>query len=132
MSLSDPIADALTCIRNANRAKKERVDLRASKLMEEILKILRRERYIFDFRRIEDKKQGVLRVYLKKPNEPVRKFSRIIRVSRPGLRIYAKKTTIPTVLSGLGVCVLSTPVGVLSGEEAKKKSVGGEVLLKVW
>ena len=132
MSLSDPIADALTCIRNANRAKKERVDLRASKLMEEIMKILKRERFIYDFRRIEDKKQGVLRVYLKKANEPLRKMTRIVRVSRPGLRIYAKKDTIPTVLSGLGICVLSTPSGLLSGEDAKKRSMGGEVLLKVW
>lgn len=132
MSLSDPIADALTCIRNANRVKKERVDLKASKLMEEILKILRRERYIFDYRRIDDKKQGVLRVYLKKPNETVRKFTKIVRISRPGLRIYAKKDAIPTVLSGLGICVLSTPAGILSGDEAKHKSMGGEVLLKVW
>ena len=132
MSLSDPIADALTCIRNANRAKKERVDLRASKLMEEIMKILKRERFIYDYRRIDDKKQGVLRVYLKKANEPLRKMSKIVRVSRPGLRIYAKKDTIPTVLSGLGICVLSTPSGLLSGEEAKKRSVGGEVLLRVW
>lgn len=132
MSLSDPIADALTCIRNANRAKKERVDLRGSKLMEEIVKILKRERFVYDYRRIEDKKQGVLRVYLKKANEPLRKMSKIVRVSRPGLRIYAKKDTIPTVLSGLGICVLSTPAGLLSGEEARKRSVGGEVLLKVW
>ena len=132
MSVSDPIADALTCIRNANRAKKERVDLRASKLMEEIMKILKRERFIYDFRRIEDKKQGVLRVYLKKANEPLRKMTKIVRVSRPGLRIYAKKDTIPTVLSGLGICVLSTPSGLLSGEDAKKRSMGGEVLLKVW
>lgn len=132
MALTDPIADALTCIRNANRAKKERVDLRASKLIEEIMKILKRERFIYDYRRIEDKKQGVLRVYLKKTNEPLRKMSKLVRVSRPGLRIYAKKDTIPTVLSGLGICVLSTPSGLLSGEEAKKRSVGGEVLLKVW
>jgi small subunit ribosomal protein S8 len=132
MSLTDPIADALTCIRNANRAKKERVDLRASKLVEEILKILKREKYIYDYRRIEDKKQGTLRVYLKKANEPVRKISKIVRVSRPGLRIYAKKDSIPTVLNGLGVCVLSTPSGILSGEEAKRKALGGEVLLKVW
>ena len=132
MSLSDPIGDALTTIRNGNRANKERVDLRASKLMEEIVKILKRERFVFDYRRIDDKKQGVLRVYMKKLNEPVRKFSRIVRVSRPGLRIYAKKEAIPTVLSGLGICVLSTPAGVLSGEEAKRRSVGGEVLLKVW
>ena len=132
MSLSDPIADALTRIRNANRAKKERVDLPGSKLMEQILKILRQERFIFDFRRIEDKKQGVLRVYLKKSNENIRQFTRIVRVSRPGLRKYAKKDAIPTVLSGLGICVVSTPAGVLSGEEAKQKSVGGEVLFKVW
>ena len=132
MSLSDPIGDALTCIRNANRVKKERVDLRGSKLMEQILKILKKERFIYDYRRIEDKKQGVLRVYLKKSNESVRKFTRIVRVSRPGLRIYTKNDAIPTVLSGLGVCVLSTPAGVLSGEEAKQRAVGGEVLLKVW
>ncbi len=132
MSLTDPIADALTCIRNANRAKKERVDLRGSNLVEQILKILKRERYIYDYRRIEDKKQGLLRVYLKKTGESTRKISRIVRVSRPGLRIYAKKDSIPTVLSGLGLCVLSTPSGILSGEEAKKKSTGGEVLLKIW
>jgi small subunit ribosomal protein S8 len=132
MSLSDPIGDALTCIRNASRARKERVDLKASNLTEEILKILRREKFIHDYRRIEDKKQGVLRVYLKKTGEPVRKITRIVRVSRPGLRIYTKKDMIPTVLSGLGICVLSTPEGVLSGEEAKKRSVGGEVLCKVW
>ncbi len=132
MSLNDPIGDALTCIRNASRARKERVDLKASNLTEEILKILRRERFVHDYRRIDDKKQGILRVYLKKTGEAVRKITRIVRVSRPGLRIYTKKDMIPTVLSGLGICVLSTPEGVLSGEEAKKRSVGGEVLCKVW
>ncbi len=132
MSLNDPIGDALTCIRNASRAHKERVDLKASKLIEAILTVLRRERFIYDFRRIEDKKQGILRVYLKKTGEPTRKISKLVRVSRPGLRIYAKKDMIPTVLSGLGVCVLSTPAGVITGEEAKKRSVGGEVLCKVW
>ena len=132
MSLTDPIGDALTCIRNASRAHKERVDLRASNLVEEILKILRRERFVHDYRRIDDKKQGVLRVYLQKTGEPMRKISKIVRVSRPGLRIYAKKDTIPTVLSGLGLCVLSTPAGVLTGDEAKKRSVGGEILCKVW
>ncbi len=132
MSLSDPIGDALTCIRNASRARKERVDLKASNLTEEILKILRRERFIHDYRRIEDKKQGILRVYLKKTGESVRKITKIVRVSRPGLRIYTKTDSIPKVLSGLGICVLSTPAGVLSGEEAKKRAVGGEVLCKVW
>jgi small subunit ribosomal protein S8 len=132
MALSDPLADALTMLRNANRVKKERVDLKASRLLASVLKILREEKFIHDFRLIEDKKQGILRVYLRKVGEPARKISKIIRVSRPGLRRYSKKTEIPTVLSGLGICVLSTPQGVLSGEEAKRRSVGGEVLLKVW
>ena len=132
MSLSDPIGDALTCIRNGSRARKERVDLKASNLIEEILKILRRERFIYDYRRIDDKKQGIIRVYLKKTGESVRKITRIVRVSRPGLRIYTKTDSIPKVLSGLGICVISTPAGILSGAEAKKRAVGGEVLCKVW
>ena len=132
MSLSDPIADALTSIRNANRVKKERVDLRASSMVTEILKILRQEKFIHDYRLIDDKKQGILRVYLRKENERLRKISKIMRVSRPGLRIYTKKNDIPTVLNGLGICVLSTPEGILTGEQAKRRSVGGEVLLKVW
>ncbi len=132
MSLNDPIGDALTCIRNASRARKDRVDIKASNLVEEIVKILRRERFVHDYRRIEDKKQGLIRIYLKKTGEPVRKITKIVRVSRPGLRIYTKTDTIPKVLSGLGICVLSTPAGVLSGEEAKKRAVGGEVLCKVW
>ena len=132
MSLSDPIADALTAIRNANKAKKERVDLRASYLLTEILKILRQEKFIYDYRLIEDKKQGILRVYLRKADRPTRPILSLVRVSRPGLRVYAKRNTIPTVLNGLGLSILSTPEGVLSGEEAKKRSVGGEVLVKVW
>ncbi len=132
MSLSDPIGDALTMVRNASRARKERVDLKASNMIESILKILKREKFIYDYRRIEDKKQGVLRVYLKKTGEPIRKITRIVRVSKPSLRIYTKKDSIPKILSGLGLCVLSTPDGILSGEEAKKRNVGGEFLLKVW
>ena len=133
MSLSDPIADALTLIRNASRVRKQRLDLRASKVVAAILKILRQEKFILDTRLIEDKKQGILRVYLSKENEqPSRRISRIQRVSRPGLRIYAKKEAIPTVLNGLGICILSTPFGMLSGDEAKKRGVGGEVICKVW
>ena len=132
MALTDPIANGLTMIRNANRVKKDRLDIPASSLMTQILKILKQEKFIYDYRLIEDKKQGVLRVYLKKASEPVRPIVKIMRVSRPGLRIYTKKESIPTVLNGLGVCVLSTPQGVLSGEEAKRRNVGGEVLLKVW
>ena len=132
MALTDPIADGLTRIRNANRVKKERLDIPASQMMTQILKILKQERFIHDYRLIEDKKQGVLRVYLKKASESLRPIVKIQRVSKPGLRIYTKKESIPTILNGLGVCVLSTPQGVLSGEEAKRRNVGGEVLLKVW
>ena len=132
MSLSDPIADALTMVRNAARVNKEKVDLRASGLVAEILKILKQQRFVHDFRRIEDKKQGILRVYLKKSGESLRRISRIQRVSRPGLRIYAKKDRIPTVLNGLGVCIVSTPEGVLTGDQAKRRNLGGEVLLKIW
>ena len=132
MSLSDSIGDGLTCIRNANRVKKERVDLKASKILGEILKVLRHERFIYDYRLIDDKKQGILRVYLRKPNEALRKITKIVRVSRPGLRIYKGKTEIPTVLNGLGICILSTPQGILSGGDARKKNIGGEVLAKVW
>src|SRR5476649_2238623 len=99
MSLSDSIGDALTCIRNANRVKKERVDIKASKALVEILKVLRQERFIHEYRLIDDKKQGILRVYLRKANESLRKINRIMRVSRPGLRIYTQKSEIPTVLN---------------------------------
>lgn len=132
MALTDPIGDALTVIRNAIRAKKDRADLKASKLMTQVLKILKREKYIYDYRLIEDKKQGILRVYLSKANEPMRKISKIVRISKPGLRIYSKKNEIPKVLNGLGVCIMSTPEGILSGDEAKRRGVGGEVLAKVW
>ena len=132
MSLSDPIADALTAIRNAIKAKKERVDLKNSYVVAEMLKVLKRARYIFDTRLIEDKKQGILRVYLKKMNEPIRKIERIERISKSSRRVYTKKDNIPIVLNGLGLCILSTPEGILSGEEAKRRGVGGEVLAKVW
>lgn len=132
MAITDPIADGLTVIRNAVRSKKDRADVRASFLMTEILKILRQQRFIYDYRLIEDKKQGILRVYLKKADAAVRKITRIQKVSRPGLRIYTKRDRIPKVLNGLGICILSTPEGILSGEDAKKRGVGGEILAKVW
>ncbi len=132
MALTDPIADGLTVIRNGNRVQKERVDLKSSFLMTEILKILRQEKFIYDYRLIEDKKQGILRVYLRKTNEPLRTIAKVTKISKPGLRIYAKKDKIPTVLNGLGICILSTPQGVMTGEEAKRRGIGGEVLAKVW
>lgn len=132
MSLQDSVSDGLTVVRNAIRSKKERVDVKSSKLMTEIMKILKRERFIYDYRLIEDKKQGILRVYLKKDAEPVRKISQIARISKPGLRIYAAKNRIPRVLNGLGICILSTSQGILTGDEARRRGVGGEILAKVW
>lgn len=132
MALTDSISDGLTVIRNANRVRKERVDVKNSYVMSEVLKILKQERFVYDYRLIEDKKQGILRVYLKKTNEPTRKITKIVRISKPGLRKYSKKDAIPTVLNGLGICIISTPQGILSGEEAKRRGVGGEVIAKVW
>ena len=132
MALTDPIADGLTVIRNGNRVQKERVDVKSSFLMTEILKIMRQEKYIYDYRLIEDKKQGILRVYLRKASEPLKTIARVMKISKPGLRIYAKKDKIPTVLNGLGICILSTPQGVMTGEEAKRRGIGGEILVKVW
>jgi len=132
MALTDPIADGLTVIRNGNRVQKERVDVKSSFLMIEILKIMRQEKYIYDYRLIEDKKQGILRVYLRKASEPLKTIARVMKVSKPGLRIYAKSDKIPIVLNGLGICILSTPQGVMTGEEAKRRGIGGEVLAKVW
>ena len=132
MALSDPIADALTALRNASRVKKERVDVRASTFLVEILKVMRQEKFIHDFRLIEDKKQGILRVYLKKSDEPTRRISKILKISRPGLRVYTNKTKIPKVLNGLGLCILSTPQGVMSGEDARRRGVGGELIAKIW
>lgn len=132
MALTDPIADALTTIRNANKARKERVDLKTSKLLVEVAKILKRERFIHDYRMIENKPQNILRVYLRKENEPVRKISKIVRISRPGLRRYVGSVEIPKVLNGMGLCILTTSQGILTGEEAKRRNVGGELLVKVW
>ena len=132
MSISDPIADALTRIRNANSAKKEKVDLPASKLSREILKIIKREGFIRDYKFIEDKKQGVLRVYLKRAASGDSAITDIQRISKPGLRVYTPAGKIPRVLSGLGVVILSTSKGLLTGKEARKGQIGGELICKIW
>ena len=131
MSVSDPIADTLTIIRNALHARKETVEFPASKLLERILGIFKNDGYIEDFRLLKDDKQGVLKVYLKyESNKPA--IMGIQRVSRPGLRVYADNTKIPRILNGLGMAVLSTSRGVLSDREARKLKVGGEVLCAIW
>ncbi len=132
MTMTDPIADMLTRIRNANAAMHSHLDVPASKLKREVLRVLKEEKYIGDYTFIADKKQGMLRVYLKYTPESERIIIGIQRVSRPGLRKYVGADEIPQVVGGLGLVVLSTPRGVLSGEKARQQRVGGEVLCTVW
>ena len=133
MSMTDPIADMLTRIRNGIQAHHERIELPVSKLKVEIAKILKSEGFISNYKVTdEDKVQGTLRVYLKysEDGEPV--IHGIERISRPGRRVYRGKEEIPRVLGGLGLAIISTSKGVLSGTEAARSGVGGEVLCQVW
>lgn len=131
MSFSDPIANLLTLIRNASRAKKEKVDVPNSRILTAIADILKREGYIDNYRVIKDNKQGLLRIYLRYVN----KKSVIIdlkRVSRPGLRIYADAKRIPKVLRGKGMAILTTSKGLMTDAQAREAKMGGEVLCYIW
>ena len=130
--MTDPIADMLTRIRNGSKAKLEKVDIPSSKLKLEIAKILKDEGYIKNLKMVKDRRQGVIRVYLKYTDDEVPVIQGLKRVSRPGCRVYAGNAAIPKVLAGLGVAILSTPKGVQTGKQAKKDNVGGEVLCHVW
>jgi small subunit ribosomal protein S8 len=132
MTSSDPIADMLTRVRNALRAKHQKVDVPASKLKMEIARILKEEGYIVNFKLAEDGTQRSIRLYLKytTTNEPA--IVNIERVSRPGCRVYVGSGEIPRVLGGLGVNILTTPRGVMTGRDASKEGVGGELLCQVW
>jgi small subunit ribosomal protein S8 len=131
MSRNDLIAEVFTRIRNAIMAKKENLDVPSSAMIKSILGILKRESYIDDFKFIEDKKQGTLRIYLKYvAGKPA--ITKIRRVSRPGLRLYVKKDKLPTVLRGRGIAIVSTSHGILTNNEAKEKGFGGEVIGYVW
>ena len=132
MSVSDPMADMLTCIRNAAQAKHKKVDVPASRLKEEVVKVLEREKYIRHYRKLEDSVQGTLRIYLKYDAEAGSVIQRLQRVSTPGRRVYVGVRDIPRVQSGLGTAILSTPSGVLTDREAREKRVGGEVLAEVY
>jgi len=129
MSITDPIADFLTLIRNASRAKKESVDVLQSKMNREILEIVKREGYISDFKPLEESRK--IRVYLKySSNRSVIKNMR--KISRPGLKVYTPYSKIPNVLRGLGIAVISTSKGVMTNKEARELKVGGEVLCYIW
>lgn len=132
MSMTDPIADYLTRIRNASQAKHQKVDIPASKLKLEITKILLKYKYIQNYILIEDGKQGIIRIYLKYDQNESCVISGLKRISKPGLRRYAKVNNIPRVFNNLGVAVMSTPKGVITDREARMHHVGGEVLCYVW
>ena len=132
MNLTDPISNALTIIRNGTMAKKIKVDIPFSKLCEEILGILKREKFIKDFKLIDDKKQGILRVYLKYTRNEESVITGLERISKPSLRIYAKKDSVPKVFGGLGIAILSTSRGIVTDSQAQEMQTGGEVLCYVW
>lgn len=132
MVMTDPIADMLTRIRNANTVRHEKLDVPASKIKIEIADILKREGYIRDYEVIEDNKQGVLRIFLKYGPNDERVITGLKRISKPGLRVYAKADEVPKVLNGLGTAIVSTSKGVLSDKEARAQAVGGEILAYVW
>ncbi|RYG69951.1 30S ribosomal protein S8 [bacterium] len=129
---TDPIADFLTSIRNANQAKKVDVTVPSSKIKIEIARVLKAEGYIADYASTPDDKQGLITVTLRYSPTRERILQHIERVSKPGRRIYVGKTEIPRVLGGLGIAILSTPRGVLTGSAAKSAGVGGELLAKVY
>jgi small subunit ribosomal protein S8 len=132
MNLTDPDSDMLTRIRNAIRARHQKVDVPASKLKVEIARILKEEGYISNFKATEEEGHKVVRIYLKYDNNNDAAISNVARISRPGCRVYVRRTEIPRVLGGLGINILTTPRGVMTGRQARKQGVGGEVLCEVW
>ena len=132
MSKTDPIADYLTRIRNAMRAKHRKVDIPASSLKRQITRILQEESYINNHIIIEDRKQSMIRIYLKYSNEDDCVISGIKRVSKPGYRRYVGKELIPRVYNNLGISILTTSQGVMTGQEARRRGVGGEIICYIW
>ena len=132
MNITDPIADMLTRIRNANSAKHKTVDVPASKMKTAIAEILFREGYIKSFEVISNENQGIIRITLKYDEKGSRVIDGLKRISKPGLRVYAGAEELPKVLGGLGIAIISTNKGLLTDKEARKQNVGGEVLAFVW
>lgn len=132
MVMTDPIADMLTRVRNANNAKHDTVDVPASNIKKAVAKILLEEGFIKGFDVIEDGKQGIMRMQLKYAANNEKVITGIKRISKPGLRVYAKRDEIPRVLGGLGIAILSTSKGIITDKVARKSNVGGEVICYVW
>ncbi|NOT33833.1 MAG: 30S ribosomal protein S8 [Candidatus Eisenbacteria bacterium] len=132
MSVSDPVADFLTCVRNAIQAKHRKVDVPSSRLKHQIAEVLLRERFVNNVKLIEDERQRTLRVYLRYGADNVNVISGIRRISSPGRRVYVRKTELPRVLGGLGTSIVSTSKGVMTDREAREAGLGGEVICQVW
>lgn len=132
MVMTDPIADMLTRIRNANQMKHKTVNVPASKLKTEILSVLKKEGYIVDFELVNDGVQGTIKVQLKYLENEERVVRGLKKISKPGLRVYAKTVDLPRVLNGLGIAVISTSQGIMTDKEARRLKIGGEVLAYVW
>lgn len=132
MVMTDPIADLLTRIRNANTVYQEKVEIPSSKVKAAIADIFKQEGFIKDVEYIDDGKQGVLRLYLKYGTNREKVISGIKRISKPGLRVYAKKDQVPKVLGGLGVAVISTSQGIMTDKSARSNGLGGEVICYIW
>jgi len=130
--MTDPFADMLTRIRNANKAKFKKVDMPSSNFKVSVAKILKDEGYIKNYKVIKDTKQGILTIYLKYDGENNTVIAGLKRISKPGRRVYVKKDKIPKVLTGLGINILSTPRGILTDKKARESNVGGELLCSVW
>jgi small subunit ribosomal protein S8 len=132
MSMTDPIADMLTRIRNANMAKQQKVDIPSSNLKVSIANVLRNEGFVKNYKVIADEKQGILRIYLKYIDEKDSIFNEIKRVSKPGGRVYVKSDRIPKVKNGLGIAILSTSKGIVTDKSAREFGIGGELICTVW
>jgi len=132
MVMTDPVSDFLTRIRNANTVYHDKVEAPASKVKKAIADILKDEGFVRDCEFINDGKQGIVRVYLKYGNNKERVITGLKRISRPGLRVYARKDEVPKVLGGLGIAVISTSKGIMSDKRARKEGLGGEVICYVW
>ena len=132
MNTTDPIADMLTRIRNANSAKHKTVDVPSSKIKTAIAEILFKEGYIKSFELISDENQGIIRITLKYDEKGTRVIDGIKRISKPGLRVYANKEELPRVLNGLGTAIISTSQGLKTDKEAREAGIGGEVLAYIW
>ncbi|PSL29620.1 SSU ribosomal protein S8P [Planomicrobium soli] len=132
MTMTDPIADMLTRIRNANMVRHEKLELPASNVKKDIAEILKREGFVRDVEYVEDEKQGMIRIFLKYGANNERVITGLKRISKPGLRVYAKTNEVPRVLNGLGIALVSTSQGLVTDKEARAKQIGGEIIAYVW